>query len=138
MKTAFDSIETVFPYLDVIDLKSIISGSVFRNNARGNSKDEDVCINALSVDDSQRQQGLVNVNIYVPDVKEKRGNEFVPVANDAKLGVISKKVVELLGGKPGHYFKGGNFWVSNISGPMAEPEIKQHKINVRVEIRFNN
>ncbi|WP_448104738.1 hypothetical protein [Pedobacter panaciterrae] len=138
MKSALDGVVVVVSYLSVLELTSAITGAIYENNERGNSKLADVCVNAITIDDSQRQKGTINVNVYAPDIKKKIGNEFVPVADKTRLKATVNIIKGLLGEKKGKYFYGGNLWISNISGAIQEKEINQHKINIRVEIRFNN
>lgn len=138
MKTPQDGLDEVLSYLQVPQLTDVLTGSVFENNERGNSKQEDVCLNALSMSDADRQQGVINVNVFVPDTKREINGEIVPVAHKERLKIIVNIIKVLLGEKRGKYFDGGNFWISNISGALQEKEIKQHKVNIRVEIRFNN
>lgn len=68
MKSNLNAIDTVFSILNSSPLKNLISGRVAKNVRPTNSVSEDIVINALPVNNSQLQRGIINVNIHVPNM----------------------------------------------------------------------
>jgi hypothetical protein len=68
MKTTLDTVDIVWQLLDASALKDDLSGAIFKHRRPVASDKEDVVVNSLAVNNTQLQQGLVNVNIYVPNL----------------------------------------------------------------------
>lgn len=73
------------------DLSKMISGDVYRDMRPVNSRVEDVVISVLTTGTGQIQPFIVNVNVYVHDIK--RGKEFIP--NDDRLKPLMRKGLDL-------------------------------------------
>lgn len=67
--------EAFFTLIKSSELSEMISGSVYRDRRPLNSKVEDVVISVLTTGAGQIQPFILNINVYVPDIK--RGNEFI-------------------------------------------------------------
>lgn len=138
MKTSFDATDILFGVLDVHELKSAISGGLFHQDSRPvNSKLEDVVINIITIGDTNVQGAVLNVNIYVPDKKIKGTDEYYQAPGRQRLNAITSVVVGILKGNKGRYWKDGQLRITNISGLIPEPEIKQHYINIRVSMKLH-
>jgi hypothetical protein len=138
MKTPFDASEILFNYLNVSELTSVISGSVYHHNERPiESINEDVVVGTLSMTDMNVQGAVLNINIYAKDIKNQSANKFYSNPDRVKLKTITAKVVEVLGGNKGKYWKDGELKVKMISGVIPEAEIKQHYVNIRVSMKLH-
>lgn len=89
------------------ELSGLVSGSVYKDRRPINSDVEDVVISVLTTDAGQIQAFVLNVNVYVPDIK--RGKEFIP--NEERVKLLMRKGLDL--------FERGVFNVrlSNVQGP---------------------
>lgn len=67
--------EAFFGLVSASEIPELISGSVYRDKRPLNSKVEDVVISILTTGAGQIQPFILNINVYVPDIK--RGNEFI-------------------------------------------------------------
>lgn len=66
-------------------------GSLYRNSRPTNSDKEDIVISVLATRNAQFQMAVVNVNIYVPDVR--RGNDYIE--NEARTRTLQQEAIEL-------------------------------------------
>ncbi|MBF9252485.1 hypothetical protein I2I11_04195 [Pontibacter sp. 172403-2] len=69
MKSGLQMVADVAMLLKVPEITGIISGSIWQHQRPANSRNEDVVINSLALTNQQLQQGVVNVNIHVPNLK---------------------------------------------------------------------
>lgn len=71
MKSGLDIEQDVFDVVSA-SLKSIIKGKTYRDGMRPvDAQTEDCVVAFLTGVDGQRQSGIVNVNIYVPNISVK-------------------------------------------------------------------
>lgn len=128
MKSTFDTDAILFRMLNG---KTSNNGGIYVGDTRPeNSTDEDIVINTVDLwTDAPPQIGTSNVNIYVKDTsKNINGNLQVSanrlrlqeLANEA-LGIIRNTVVEGLSAIPVQM------------SIMAEPNTKQHFVNIRID-----
>lgn len=75
MKTPVDLIYDFFSLLNVQEVLSNISGSVYPNSRPIDSRMEDIVINSLPITGSQLQVNITNVNIHVPNLKISIGGK---------------------------------------------------------------
>ena len=68
MKTALDAVDIVWKKIYGSALKTEITGKVYKHRKPAGSDKEDVVVNCPTINNTQLQQGLVNVNIYVPNI----------------------------------------------------------------------
>ncbi|KAA2241671.1 hypothetical protein F0L74_17490 [Chitinophaga agrisoli] len=66
MITTLDAEDIVWNWLDNSPLKNAVTGGIYKNSRPLNSDKEDVVINSQPISAQQLQEGLVDVNIYVP------------------------------------------------------------------------
>ncbi|GAB3973834.1 hypothetical protein GCM10028806_28530 [Spirosoma terrae] len=133
MKTTFDQVNILYSRLSGSNLKTAITGSIYKLVRLTDSKLEDVVVNSLPVTNDQIQRGTANVNIYVPDITYKPQNgkaQLVPNAERLyELAAIATQVVNE------HSTPDYTFWLVNQS-LIPEPETNQHYINLRIDFRF--
>ena len=138
-KIAEEIEEDVFKLVKASSIASGISGGVYRNGTRPfNSTGEDAVINFLTGIDGQKQTGIVNINIYVPDIDS--GNELLVknVSRCKQVGIILKDFKESLTGsrinteRNGYWFK----HTGDLIRTFEEEEINQHYVNLRLEFEY--
>jgi len=132
MKKTGSQIEfDVFSILRGSLLATTIKGSIFREGMRPNgAKTEDAIVSFVAGLDDQIQTGVVNVNIYVPDIAN---GSAVPVKNGSRcqeLEILSNNIIQSL--IPGEYrFKLG----ATIQTYKAEG-IDQHFVNCKIKFEL--
>lgn len=138
-KTADEMEQDVFTLVTASQIASEIGGGVYINGLRPhNSEAEDAVINFLAGIDGQKQSGVININVYVPDIDN--GN-LILVKNTARCKQIGKLLL---------YFKESlmksridtsrdGYWFVQ-SGDMIrtfeEKDINQHYVNLRLEFEY--
>lgn len=139
-KTAEEIEEDVFKLLAVSEVATEISGGVYRDGMRPfNSNNEDAVINFLTGLDGQKQSGIVNVNVYVPDIDMGDNLLVKNTARCKELGQILLSFKESLMGSKINTSRNG-YWFfqnGNIIRTFEEKDINQHYVNLRLEFEFS-
>lgn len=106
------------------------TGSIYKDLRPLNSCKEDIVISVLARDASVSQYSIVNVNIYVPDLK--KGKDFVE--DIPRLRELCRESANLLeyGSSNGCFYQLNSQEVIRLEG------IGWHCINNKVLIKFNN
>lgn len=90
MKSGLDIEQDVFDVVSA-SLKSIIKGKTYRDGMRPvDAQTEDCVVAFLTGVDGQRQSGIVNVNIYVPNISVKCYSK--KVKNIGRLNTLAHAV----------------------------------------------
>lgn len=132
MKKTGSQIEfDVFSILRGSLLATTIKGSIFREGMRPNgAKTEDAIVSFVAGLDDQIQTGVVNVNIYVPDIAN---GSAVLVKNGSRcqeLEIVTNSIIQSI--IPGEYrFKLG----ATIQTYKAEG-IDQHFVNCKIKFEL--
>lgn len=84
--------EAFFTLIKASGLSEMITGEVYRDKRPINSKVEDVVISVLTTGAGQIQPFILNINVYVPDIK--RGKESI--YNDDRVKPLMRKSLDLL------------------------------------------
>lgn len=83
--------EAFFTLIKSSELSEMISGSIYIDKRPINSKVEDVVISVLTTGAGQIQPFILNVNVYVPDIK--RGKEFI--YDDNRVKPLMRKCLDI-------------------------------------------
>ena len=83
--------EAFYSLVSASELSEMVSGAVYRDKRPINSKVEDVVISVLTTGAGQIQPFILNVNVYVPDVKREK--EFI--SNDERLKTLMRAGLDL-------------------------------------------
>lgn len=124
----------VYDILNVPSLTGVMTGDVYLSDDRPlNSQLEDVEINTITMtQEPYPQQGVMNVNIYVPDMALAIGgvNQYKP--NKSRLKIIIEIVKELIVNQTNKYIS------LNITNELmlSERSIRQSFINLRIEFIY--
>ena len=132
MKTVLDQSDAIYRLLNVPAVTSAITGKVYSDARPLDSDLEDIVIKSLTLGEGTRQFGVALVNIHVKDI-EIAG---VPgkLANKTRLKAISRIVVPLIEETDGDDFV---LWIES-SSTVPEPEVDQHFLQLRLEVRMYN
>lgn len=84
--------EAFFSLVSASRIPEMISGNVYRDRRPLNSQVEDVVISVLATGAGQIQPFMLNVNVYVPDIR--RGNEFI--YDDPRVKLLMRKCLDVL------------------------------------------
>lgn len=98
MRNTFDITNLFWQILSSsVELKSTITGDIYKISRPLNSKREDVVIKPLPINFEQLQIGVVNVNIHVPNLQiEILGDQDNTQPNNKRFKVITDLVIDLL------------------------------------------
>ena len=95
IRTEASILTDIWKYVNNSELATAISGEVIKSRKRPlNSKKEDIIIMPLANVPAQRQQGVVNCNIYVPDIIDEGQYDKDGVRCDA-LEEIAASILEV-------------------------------------------
>ncbi len=94
MKTDQEIKEEIFEFIKGTELANEVSGVVTTRKRPLNSKNEDIVISVLANVNEQRQQAIVNVNIYVQDQNVKKNGQYEE--HGERLGELSKLAAEIM------------------------------------------
>lgn len=134
MRKTGGEIETdVFNILKSSTLKKSIGGWVYREGVRPiNAKTEDAVIVFLSGLDGQIQTGVVNVNVYIPNI-DNGENKGVLVKNIARCIEVEKLCMALVESiSISNEYK---FSLDSMIKSFKADDIDQHFINCRLKFK---
>ncbi|RPE05554.1 hypothetical protein EGT74_24535 [Chitinophaga lutea] len=130
MRTTLDVVDIVWQWLNASPLKAAITGGIYKYRPQ-NSTSEDVVINSLPITGEQVQEGVVNVNIHVPNpILNSNGTQDQSQANHPRLKELASIAVESL----------TDIWVESaevnftVQNQMVfpEPDNNEHYVNIRL------
>lgn len=134
MKTVFDGKQWILETLLKGGIKSVINGSVYKDRRISGSKLEDAVINDVNMDDRYLQDGVFNVNIYVPFLSVKIGETTQYQPDHARLKAIAAAVYPML-----HNIWGDGFNLTVVGHKsFEEPAEKANYINFRINLKAFN
>lgn len=108
------------------ELKSMISGSVYKNGMRPiDAQTEDAVIAVSDASAEQIQLGHVQINVYVPDI-----NDMPDKARMTELSEQHENLCELMNALTTDEY---TFYPSRAACPYEVPELRQHFVNFEIE-----
>lgn len=132
-KTASQIEADLYKYFkDKID--QLINGQTYRNGVRPlNSQKEDCVISFLTGLDGQYQTGVININIFVPMVKNNDNQyrkDFIrcDAIEQALMPIIEESKTNL---------KNYRLQLHQMIQTFEETDIKQFFINAKIKFRYN-
>lgn len=133
--TELDILDAFFCYISSSELQKMISGKLYRMPRPQNSKKEDIVLSVLATGNGQIQPFVLNVNVYVPDIK--RGNEFI--LNEQRIAPLMRMASQVLAhGKMTHVVNGKeyDFLFDMESQKIYEVNgVDYHAINHRINVK---
>ncbi|KAA0126446.1 hypothetical protein FY557_17500 [Chryseobacterium sp. SN22] len=95
-KTVFDGKQWIFELISQSQVKAMVSGSIYKDKRPTGSTKEDVVINSISMDNSFLQDGVFNVNFYVPMLSVSIAGSTQYMPNNNRMAEISKAASQAL------------------------------------------
>lgn len=95
-KTVFDGKQWIFELISQSPVKAMVSGSIYKDKRPAGSVKEDIVINSISMDNSFLQDGVFNVNFYVPMLSVSIGGTTQYMPNNNRMAEISKAASQVL------------------------------------------
>ncbi|MCT4086683.1 hypothetical protein HZP82_04735 [Elizabethkingia anophelis] len=131
MKTVIDGKEWILELLNAN--KPTISGKIYIDK-RITTNTEDIVINSLTMTGQFMQNGVFNVNCYVPNLSVKQNDITISIPNRKRLKEISSQIVEVL---KYHADPKYNLSIENIA-QLEETNENANYINFRVSLNAYN
>jgi hypothetical protein len=138
-KTSLDVVDILISVVMNSDLLTgpfKITGSLYKNRRPINSDKEDIVVNSLPINHEEIQEGVLNINIYVPNLSlQINGVKDNSQADYARLKQLTAIASELLDEV---WDQSGN-WTFNIQQDNTfEDSNNQHYQNLRIEFYSPN
>jgi hypothetical protein len=95
MKTSLEAVDFAYKALSSSPLAGMISGGIWKVKRPQNSSLEDIVINALPLTKSPLQRGIINVNIYVPNLELGTDPKDKSQPNTLRLKTLGQQVQTL-------------------------------------------
>lgn len=129
-KTGGSVEEDVYMLIKNSQFRTSISGSLYREGMRPiNSVSEDAVVSFLTGLDGEIQTGVLNLNIYVPDIVSNK-QKVKNISRCSELEILANNFIQSLS-LSGDY----QFELDNMIQTFKSQEIEQHFVNCR--IKFN-
>lgn len=91
-KTVLEGKQWIFELLSQSNVKTLITGNIYKDKRPSGSTKEDIVINDISMDNSFLQDGVFNVNCYVPMLSVSLNGITQSMPNSNRMLEISKAV----------------------------------------------
>lgn len=130
MKTTLDIVDILYQHLKNSSLASEIDGGgIYKHRKPANSEKECIVINSLPINNEQLQNAVANINIHVPNKKQKVNNvQDSSLPDHARLKELTGIAVEELE----HWAEEYNFSVQQ-QVLIQDEETLNFYINVRLD-----
>jgi hypothetical protein len=117
-----------------LELRTAISGDIYVGDRPDDSQKEDITINTLAIPYGKIQDAVSNVNIHVPDKKQRiKGKEQFKV-NRERLRFLAEIAISVIENASVPNLE---FWVER-SSTIQERDINQHYVNLRIRWNIHN
>ncbi|ASK29727.1 hypothetical protein CEY12_06235 [Chryseobacterium sp. T16E-39] len=133
-KTVLEGKQWIFELLSQSNIRTIITGNIYKDKKPSGSIKEDIVINSISMDGSFLQDGVFNVNCYVPMVSVNLNGITQYMPNNNRMLEISKAVYPIFEDIFRPQF---NLTVVNHN-TFEEDEEKSNYINFRINLKAYN
>lgn len=121
----------LFTIINNSALAGAIAGTIYRSGTRPlNAKTEDAVVSFMSGQDDQISTGILNLNIYVPDIDNGTGILVKDTARTRTLEIMANQVIQ--GQIAGEY----RFRLDSIIQTYQAEETGQHFVNVRIKFEL--
>ena len=110
-----------------------IGGGFYPSDCRpASSRQEDAVLTATYATASQIQSGRAKLNIYVPDIDCGIGRAVPDKTRIQELALLDEAIIDTLNAADTDY----NFYLSQATHTIADPEIEQHFVNINIGFRL--
>lgn len=128
MRTTFDAIDIIYSVINNSSLKTAVNGTINKLKRQTGSTKEDIVINSIALNDTNLQEGVFNVNIYVPNITINSSS----LPNTVRLKALSEEAKELFEEVSGSTY---NIWLSE-QFIHEDVSTSFYYINLRLRLRF--
>lgn len=132
MRNTLQIVNIIWKALQISPLKTEISGGIYKHQRPIDSDKEDIIIGCLPITGSQLQEGIVNVNIHVPNLVVNAGStQDATQPNSIRLEELAAYALVFLQNlvlEVGEV----NFSIDNQM-VFAEPDVNEHYVNIRLQ-----
>lgn len=132
--TVLEGKQWIFELLSQSSIKTLITGNIYKDKRPSGSAKEDIVINDISMDNSFLQDGVFNVNCYVPMLSVSLNGITQSMPNSNRMLEISKAVYPIFENIFRPKF---NLTVVNHNTFEEEAE-KANYINFRINLKAYN
>jgi hypothetical protein len=130
-KTGSTFEKEVFLLIRDSPLKESLSGGIYRDGMRPfNSDKEDAVISFLTGIDGQFQKGIVNINIFVPDIEFGGSNKVKNIARCNQIEELCQGII------PSLKKEGYRFSLDSLIQTFKAEETSQHFVNVKLRFDY--
>ncbi|MEI6752350.1 MAG: hypothetical protein WCK78_04210 [Paludibacter sp.] len=131
-KTGGEIEEEVYDLIDKSTIKTNISGELYREGMRPlNAETEDAVVSFLTGLDGQIQTGVLNLNLYVPDIVSNN----LTVKNTSRCTELEKLVNSFI---QSHSVSGDYYFELDKTIQTYKAEgIEQHFVNCRIKFQLS-
>lgn len=133
MKTTAVQDNILYGLINESAIKTTIQGDVYKGERPLNSKAEDVVITSMLIGEGTLQQGVANVNIYVPKSYQNINGAMQYIKDTKRIEDVLAVAAPVLKESFGPYY---SLWTSK-QADYDEPEINQTRLNFRIEFRID-
>jgi hypothetical protein len=136
MKTDFELNTLLYQKLNSdTAFKTALGGGIYIKKRPLNSAAEDTVINTINITRTHSPQRARSVvNIYVPDANVNVGGVNQKMPNDTRMRTLAGLALTAIESAK---VEGVSLYVSQM-GNLAEPDINQHFVNLRVDWHIYN
>ena len=133
-KSLYHGKDYIYNLLYTGNAKSFISGSIYKDSKPNGSILEDIVINGVSADNELLQDGVFNVNCYVPFVEVSIGNTIQKMPNNKRLREIFESIHPLIDEKCNEDFD----CIVDRHLDFEEQSEEMSYVNFRVNLKMYN
>lgn len=134
MKTTATQDNILFKLINESAIKTTIKGGIYKGERPIDSKAEDVVIGSMLVGDGTLQQGVANVNIYIPKIAVQVNGKMQLIKDTKRISEVLAIAAPVLKQAFGNYY---SLWTSR-QADYDEPEINQTRLSFRIEFRLDS
>lgn len=128
MKTTIDITDILYKLADVSSVKSLINGSIYKDQLPDNSQNQDIVCSSTTIDGEMIQEGVGYINIHCPG----------KMPDHIKFKAITSEILSL----SKNSFKTNEYSLraTNVLGPLKQEKEDKWYMSIRYRIRmyFNN
>ncbi|MBA4852077.1 hypothetical protein [Emticicia sp. BO119] len=134
MKTTAHQDNILYNLINTSALKTLVLGGLYKGERPLDSREEDIVITSMMIGEGTLQEGVANVNIYIPKSVANIGGKSQTIKNTARCEQVLIVAMEVLKESYGSYY---SLWASRQQD-FDEPEINQTRLSFRIEFRIDS
>lgn len=133
MKTSSQQvINKLYTLLSTSSLKTAVTGNVYKSGLRPlNRVAEDIVINFVSGTAGQIQEGVANVNVFIPDIDSGSGALVCNTARCRALEAVADTWIDSLSDSDGYRIE-----LDQMIETLQYEDKKQHFLNIRLKFYY--